>query len=73
MVLPITQDCPGPVICQPPERRISEEDRRGSQRLCRRTPFGRYRIRVSGDAGEDIGKEKTETAPVEKKRYPEVL
>ena len=31
------------------------------------------RVRVSGDAGEDIGKEKTETAPVEKAGYPKTL
>ena len=31
------------------------------------------RVRISGDAGEDIGKEKTETAPVEKAGYPKTL
>ncbi|URW87363.1 hypothetical protein M5E86_08300 [Blautia wexlerae] len=52
---------------------LGKKDCRCDCKICGRKPCRCYRVRVSGDAGEDIGKEKTETAPVEKKRYPEVL
>ena len=43
------------------------------RKKCRREPCRCDRIRVSGNAGKDIRKEKTETASVEKTGYPETL
>ena len=60
-------------IYETSEYRTGQKDCRCDCKICGRKPCRCDRVRVSGDAGEDIGKEKTETAPVEKKRYPEVL
>ena len=50
-----------------------KKDCRCDCKICGRKPCRCDRVRVSGDAGEDIGKEKTETAPVEKAGYPKTL
>ena len=55
------------------EHRSGLKDCRCDRKICGRKPCRCDRVRVSGDAGEDIGKEKTETAPVEKAGYPEAL
>ncbi len=60
-------------IYETPEYRAGEEDRRCDCKICRGKPCRCDRIRISGNAGEDTGKEKTETASVEKTGYPETL
>ena len=60
-------------IYETPEYRAGKEDRRCNHKICRGKPCRCDRIRISGNAGEDIRKEKTETASVEKTGYPETL
>ena len=60
-------------IYETPEYRAGKEDRRCDCKICRGKPCRCDRIRVSGNAGKDIRKEKTETASVEKTGYPETL
>ena len=60
-------------IYETSEYRTGQKDCRCDCKICGRKPCRCDRVRVSGDAGEDIGKEKTETAPVEKAGYPEEL
>ncbi len=60
-------------IYETPEYRAGKEDRRCDRKICRGKPCRCDRIRISGNAGEDIRKEKTETASVEKTGYPETL
>ena len=60
-------------IYETPEYRAGKEDRRCDCKICRGKPCRCDRIRISGNAGEDTGKEKTETASVEKTGYPETL
>ena len=60
-------------IYETPEYRAGKEDRRCDCKICRGKPCRCDCIRISGNAGEDTGKEKTETASVEKTGYPETL
>ncbi|URW87121.1 hypothetical protein M5E86_06475 [Blautia wexlerae] len=52
---------------------LGRKNCRSDRKKCRREPCRCDRIRVSGNAGKDIRKEKTETASVEKTGYPETL
>ncbi|URW86327.1 hypothetical protein M5E86_00445 [Blautia wexlerae] len=52
---------------------LGRKNCRCDRKKCRREPCRCNRIRVSGNAGKDIRKEKTETASVEKTGYPETL
>ena len=60
-------------IYETPEHRAGKKNCRSDRKKCRREPCRCDRIRVSGNAGKDIRKEKTETASVEKTGYPETL